>query len=166
MFISDVNCLVKNLHIRINGSNNTIKLGKNITIKSDCEFAITGNRCRIQIGDDSTFTSHVKIEVNEDNQFIEIGNDCMFSNNIILRTNDSHPIYSLDSQKRINPAKSIRIGNHVWIAAGVSILKGVNIGDGSVIGLKSIVTKDIPENVIAAGTPAKVIKYGIEWKRD
>ena len=55
--------------------------------------------------------------------------------------------------------KPIVIGNDVWIGANVTVLKGVNIGDGAVIGAGSIVTKDIPEYAIAVGNPAKVIRY-------
>ena len=56
------------------------------------------------------------------------------------------------------------IGNHVWLGNSVVIMKGVHIEDGSVIGIESIVTKDIPCNCIAVGSPAKVIKTNIHWE--
>ena len=56
-------------------------------------------------------------------------------------------------------AMPIVIGNDVWIAANVTILKGVHIGNGAIIGAGSVVVKDIPEYAIAAGNPAKVIRY-------
>ena len=52
----------------------------------------------------------------------------------------------------------ITIGKNVWIGAGVIVLPGVNIGDNSVIGAGSVVTKDIPENVVAYGNPCRVIR--------
>lgn len=55
--------------------------------------------------------------------------------------------------------KTVKIGNHVFIGARVFILKGVTIGDNTVIGAGSIVSKDIPANCIAAGNPCKVIKF-------
>ena len=55
-------------------------------------------------------------------------------------------------------SKEIKIGNNVWVGYNVIILKGVIIGENSVIGAGSVVVKDIPENCIAAGNPAKVIK--------
>lgn len=55
-------------------------------------------------------------------------------------------------------AKPVKIGNHVWIGAGVHINQGVTIGDNTIIGSGSVVTKDIPSNVIAAGVPCKVIR--------
>lgn len=67
---------------------------------------------------------------------------------------------------RINNAKDIIIGNHVWITANAIIQKGVTISDGAVIATCSVVTKDVPANCIAAGMPAKVVKENIEWTRE
>lgn len=64
-------------------------------------------------------------------------------------TSDGHDI--LRDGKRINPAKSIYIGSHVWLADNVTILKGVDIGSGSIIGINSTVTKSIGQYCIAAG---------------
>ena len=65
-----------------------------------------------------------------------------------------HPMENFDEVK----AKSICIGDNVWITMNVIVLPGVNIGKNSVIGAGSVVTSSIPENVLAAGNPAKVIK--------
>ena len=59
---------------------------------------------------------------------------------------------------RTGPDKAVIIEDNVWLGYGVKILKGVHIGKNSVIGAGSIVTKNIPANVIAAGNPCKVIK--------
>jgi acetyltransferase-like isoleucine patch superfamily enzyme len=56
-------------------------------------------------------------------------------------------------------SKPVRIGNDVWVGAGCSMLPGVTIGDGAVIGARAVVTHDIPAGAIAVGSPAKVIKY-------
>lgn len=55
-------------------------------------------------------------------------------------------------------AKPVKIGNNVWIGAGVHINQGVTIGDNTIIGAGNVITKDIPANVIAAGVPCKVIR--------
>jgi Acetyltransferase (isoleucine patch superfamily) len=69
--------------------------------------------------------------------------------------------HAIDAWERINGAccaKPVKIGNNVWIGAGVNINQGVTIGDNTIIGSGSVVTKDIPANVIAAGVPCKVIR--------
>lgn len=58
--------------------------------------------------------------------------------------------------------KPIEIGNDVWIGANVTILRGVHIGDGAVIGANTLVNKDIPPYAIVVGCPARVIKYRFE----
>lgn len=69
--------------------------------------------------------------------------------------------HALDKEQRaagLEIAKPITIGNYVWIGANVSILPGVTIGDGTIIGANSVVNKDIPAGVVAAGVPCKVIR--------
>lgn len=82
---------------------------------------------------------------------------------IIIRTSDSHSIYDDSSKERINPANSVTIGGHVWIAARTYILKGVIIGYNSIIGMGSIVTHDVPSNVVVAGIPVKIKRSNINW---
>ena len=84
---------------------------------------------------------------------ITIGNKCSFSfrNMIITSTHDYKDFSTVI-------AKPIVIGNNVWITSNVTILPGVTIGDNTVIGAGSVVTKDIPSGVFAAGNPCKVIK--------
>ena len=55
-------------------------------------------------------------------------------------------------------AKPIHIGKHCWLGAGVIVMPGITIGDGAVIGAGSVVTKDIPANVIAIGSPCRVVQ--------
>lgn len=94
-----------------------------------------------------------------------IGSDCMFSHQIHLRNATSHAIYEGSSKKRIARGQSIIIGEHVWFGFGVKVVKGVNIGKGSMIGAYSVVSKDIPDECMAAGNPAEVRKGNILWTR-
>ena len=69
--------------------------------------------------------------------------------------------HSLDANERIHGGyrgKSIRIGENVWLGGDVKVVAGVTIGDNSVIGTGSVVTKDIPANVVAVGNPCKVLR--------
>ena len=74
-----------------------------------------------------------------------------------------HPLDAVKRAEGLEMAKPIVIGDDVWIGGDVTILPGVKIGSGSVIGAKSLVTKDIPDNVMAFGNPARVVKkIGLE----
>lgn len=93
-----------------------------------------------------------------------IGNNCLISFGIWVRNADPHLIYEIDSKKRINPTKSIFIGDHVWLGQSAMILKGTEIESGSIIGAMSVVSgKKIPNNSLWAGNPAKKIKENIFW---
>lgn len=88
---------------------------------------------------------------------IYIGNDCLFGPNTVIAT-AGHPI---DPELRARVTQynaEVHIGNNVWLGAGVIVMPGVTIGDNSVIGAGSIVTKDIPSNVVAFGNPCKVFR--------
>lgn len=93
---------------------------------------------------------------------ITIGDDCAIAGDVLIQDTDFHPI--LDSEG--NPksiSKPIHIGNHVWICAKATILKGVTIGDGSIVAAGAIVTKDVPAHCLVAGNPAKVIRENVFW---
>ena len=90
---------------------------------------------------------------------ISIGNGVVISENVTVRDSDNH---------RINPSQTpmtqpIVIGNHVWIGMNVTILKGVTIGNGAIVAAGAVVTKDVPENCLVGGVPAKVLKTDIYW---
>lgn len=91
---------------------------------------------------------------------VEIGDECLMAGNIYIADFDHwyiDPHISIRSQGiRKEP---IRIGPNVWIGEKATILRGVNVGSGSVIGAMSLVTRDVPELAIAGGVPARVLKY-------
>lgn len=84
---------------------------------------------------------------------INIGNNCMIGHQVFIIDTDYH---GFDGNGVIT--EPIEIGNNVWIGARVMVLKGVNIGDNSIIGAGSLVNKNIPSNSIFAGNPAKFIR--------
>ena len=88
---------------------------------------------------------------------IFVGNNVMFGPNVTVSAG-THPIHPELRSKQAQYNIPIHIGNNVWIGANSVILPGVNIGDNSVIGAGSIVTKDIPSNVIAVGNPCRVLR--------
>ena len=90
---------------------------------------------------------------------ISIGMGVVISENVTVRDSDDHTI--VGSNKPMT--QPIVIGDHVWIGMNVTILKGVKIGNGAIIAAGAVVTHDVPENALAGGVPAKVIKTGVSW---
>ena len=88
---------------------------------------------------------------------VTIGDNVFIAPNVSIYT-ASHPLDLLERKKHIGSAKPITIGNDVWIGGDCVILPGVTIGDGCTIGAGSIITKDIPANTLAMGSPCKVVK--------
>lgn len=151
--------------VRIRGNGNRIVIEDNCHIGPDCSFWMEGNGITIVIGEGTTFTSKVHFCAQEDGTSIMVGKDCMFANTITVRTSDSHPVYD-EAGVRINLPGNVVIGEHVWIAPGVRVMKGVSLGDGAIVGAGSIVTKDVPEACLAAGVPAKVVREKVMWTRE
>ncbi len=92
-----------------------------------------------------------------DDTDIYVGDHTMFGPNVVLAT-AAHPILPELREKGYQYNLPIHIGRNCWLGAGVIVLPGVTIGDNSVIGAGSIVTKDIPANVVAVGNPCRVIR--------
>lgn len=88
---------------------------------------------------------------------VKIGNNVMFGPRVSLYT-AGHPIDAVIRNEHYEYGKPITIGNNVWVGGNVVFNPGVTIGDNVVIGSGSIVTKDIPSNVIAVGNPCKVLR--------
>ena len=89
---------------------------------------------------------------------ITIGNNVSISENVIIRDSDNHTINNSKSQ-----SAPIIIEDNVLICMGAMILKGVHIGEGSIIAAGAVVTSDVPPNSLVGGVPARVIKSGITW---
>ncbi|WKD51613.1 acyltransferase [Microbulbifer spongiae] len=87
---------------------------------------------------------------------IEIGDACMLAANVYITDSDWHGVYNRTRPFRCTAP--VRLGNNVWIGDSATICKGVSIGDHSVVGAGSIVTRDVPANVVVAGNPAKPVK--------
>jgi maltose O-acetyltransferase len=88
---------------------------------------------------------------------IVIGDQCLIGDLVAIFDCDFHEIDPMNRKRSAGPVLPVQIGNNVWIGSRAVILKGVTIGDNSVIGAMSVVTKPVPPNSIAAGNPAKVI---------
>jgi len=147
--------------ITIKGRNNLLKIDEGTSLRN-VNIEIVGTNCSIQIGKNCLIGNNTYLSTKEDDIHIIIKDNCGLSRNIKIMTSDGHPIFS--NNIRCNNPKSIIIEKNVWITDNVTILKGVNIGENSVVGINSTLTKSIPCNVIAAGNPATIIKNNITWE--
>ena len=92
-----------------------------------------------------------------DDTHIYVGDNCMFGPNVVVAT-AGHPILPALREQGLQYNAPVRIGKNCWIGAGARVMPGVTIGDNSVIGAGSVVTRDIPSNVVAAGNPCRVLR--------
>ena len=142
-----------------------IELGDHITIVNDSKYnraginhptqLVAGRDAILKIGN-NVGMSGASIYAESS---IEIGDHVLLGANARIYDTDFHPIHFQDRVVGV-PAKTeaVVIGEHVWLAANVTILKGVHIGARSVIAAGSVVVSDIPEDCLAGGIPAKVIR--------
>ena len=130
-------------------------------------FAEIGENCYIEPplranwgGKNVHFGNNVYVNFNltlVDDAHIFVGDDTMIAPNVIL-AGGTHPISPEIRKKKGQYNLPVKIGKNVWIGAGCIVLPGVSIGDNTVIGAGSVVTKDIPENVVAVGNPCRILR--------
>ncbi|MGP5389467.1 acyltransferase [Glutamicibacter arilaitensis] len=155
--------LTRSTVFRFDCNNATIRIGKGL--HGFAGFLRVGEDSSIVIGDHVTTTSRVTITAVE-GAIVSLGDDCMISGDVQIRSDDEHPIFDIHTGDRVNNASSINIGNHTWLGWGARILGGSTIGEGSVVGLSSVVTGSFPNNCVVAGVPARIKRKDIAWERD
>lgn len=153
-------------------------------LKGDClKHVRVGHGCYIDTCNVIECSSRLKIEGEIVNPELVIGNGCNFgeynhitavnrivigdnllTGRFVLITDNSHGGFEMEelnmhpSRRQIVSKGEVVIGNNVWLGDKVSVLPGVHIGNGCIIGANSVVTHDVPDYSIAAGYPAKVLK--------
>lgn len=95
---------------------------------------------------------------------VEIGDNVFLGPNVSIYT-AGHPIHPDSRNSAYEYGLPVRVGNNVWIGGNTAVLPGVTIGDGAVIGAGSVVTRDVPAGVIAAGNPCRVLRQITEEDR-
>lgn len=118
--------------------------------------------CNVQIGDN--FYANFNLTLVDD-ATITFGDNVMIAPNVTISTG-THPILPELRAKEYQYNLPVTIKDGVWIGAGAVILPGVTIGENSVIGAGSVVTKDIPANVVAVGSPCRVLRVISEYDRE
>ena len=130
-------------------------------------FAECGDNCYIELpfranwgGHHVHFGSGIYANSNltiVDDGHVYVGDKVMFGPNVMIAT-ANHPIEPTLRAKGLQYNKDVYVGENTWIGAGVIIVPGVRIGKNTVIGGGSVVTKDIPDNVVAVGNPCRVLR--------
>ena len=151
---------------KINGAISVIKMAENATIwvngiiHQNYGADITVEKdAQLYLGD-CIINSYVDIYCATR---IEIGNGVLIGQHVTIRDDDGHRI-TYNGKKDNEPmSKPVIIKDNVWIAINATIMKGVTIGEGSVVAAGALVTKDVPPHCLVAGVPARVIKEDITW---
>ena len=180
--------------ISMAGKGNTIRIGKLREGQGIVNLRIFGSGCRIDIAEDvlvcrdltvvlgmdhphhgaiedAAFTLGAGVRVEDckacvltSHGRIEVGAGGQISVGVTLYNTDAHPVYRLGSDKPVNRARTLHVGDHVWIGAHVTVLKNAHIPDDCIVGWGSVVTGRFEHPHCAlGGNPAKVIAEGITW---
>lgn len=144
----------------VNISGNNIHIGRSFTAIGEpmhrVEIGVWGRaegQGRIEIGDCVLMSPGSRISASDE---IVIGDGTMFANGAYVTDSDWHTLY--DRTERDPAPTPVRIGRNVWLGDHATVLKGVTIGDNSVVAARAVVTRDVPANVVVAGNPAQVVK--------
>lgn len=156
-------CVLKNVKFMVRGNGHVIQIGPRVRVCRSSLLWCEDEKGTLVIGA-NTRIEEAHVAVTEPGSRIEIGERCLFAYDIEIRNGDSHSIIDVQSGKRINPPADVKIGDRVWIGMGAKVLKGVTLGDDSIVATSAVVTKSVPARSIAGGNPAKVIREGIRWE--
>ncbi|MFZ1268822.1 MAG: acyltransferase, partial [Anaerolineae bacterium] len=127
-----------------------------------------GEGCRVFVKDGGVlrFTGSAVVAGNSRffaHHLIEIGDDALISWDVTLRDADGHTILQ-GGAAIVRAEQTVRLGRHVWIGQGVDILPGSEIGEGAMVGARSLVKGEVPPHALVAGVPQRILRSDIEWR--
>lgn len=157
-------CNISECDIKTDNNRSLIVFGKKCKFGEGCEFI---SKSELTIGDKTTIHKSGVVFADYESP-VNIGVDCMISWPVYIRSNNGHALLDLKERKNTSLMKEkyVKIGNHVWIGQGVNVISNADIKDNCVIGAGGLVNSLIPENSLAVGLPARVIKRNMSWDRD
>lgn len=169
--------------VRVDGERNKVFFGKDV--ETDLSISIRGNGNEVLIGARTRIKGiidirgdHHTVTIGEDGNLrgviitcregcgVRIGNDMLASDQVRIRTSDSHSIIDLSTGERTNHANPVTIGDHVWIARGVTVSKGVSLPNDCIVAAQSFVSRSFgEEHILVGGAPARILKTGVTWDK-
>ncbi|MDJ0879312.1 MAG: acyltransferase [Halieaceae bacterium] len=157
-YLGDHHTIMSPWYVKISGPN--IRIGKCVTLIGEraapVNLGVWGRELdsgSITLGDYVLVSPGTRISASDE---ITIGDSVMIANGAYITDSDWHGIY--DRTARDDQVKPVHIGENAWIGDHAMVLKGVTVGQNSVVAARAVVTRDVPANVVVAGNPAKVVK--------
>jgi acetyltransferase-like isoleucine patch superfamily enzyme len=145
--------LCPGVHLEI-GRHATLRIGRWAWIGHGCKIRV--HEGEVSIGAKTVIGQECTISAF---QHVSIGRECILADRVMLIDFD-HGVVEVDRPIRLQGIykRDVRVGHNVWIGYGACVLRGVTIGDNSIVGTSAVVTRDVPENAVVAGSPARVIR--------
>lgn len=142
------------------GSGGSVILGRLGSCVIDARIGHAGT---LVIGDETTINGARIIAINSN---ILVGKDGLWSDEILVQGFDQHGIVDIRDRRLLNLyRKDVVIGPHVWVGRRATLMPGLEIGKGSIVGAGSIVTRPVPDFSAVAGNPARVVRSEVSWSR-
>lgn len=160
------NVKITNATFLFEGNNSIVYLSS--AMNSQYSFTLViYNNSTFFIGREGNMSSPININIQESQNLI-IGAECSLSSGVNIRTADIHPIYDNQTKQRINYAKSVFIGDHVWIGHLAYISRGVKIGSGTIVENYTFVPQNakIKSNSLVVGNPARVERQNVFFTKE
>jgi len=139
-----------------------LEIGRDATLRIG-RWAWIGHGCKIRVHEGEVSIGAKTVMGQECTvsafQHVSIGRECIIADRVMLIDFD-HGVAEVERPIRVQGIykRDVRVGNNVWIGYGACILRGVAVGDNSIIGTSSVVTKQVPDNAVIAGSPARTIR--------
>jgi acetyltransferase-like isoleucine patch superfamily enzyme len=149
-------CWIQNVMVPRNAGD--IKLGSNVALDRQVVLLATGEPTgtpRVVIGNNVYINRFTFIDASE---YVEIGNGTMIGPQCYITDHDHGTSLNRSLAEQALITDPVHIGQGVWIGAGATVLKGITLGDQSVVAAGAVVTKSVPERAMVAGVPARVIR--------
>lgn len=143
-----------------NGGN--IRVGENVFFDQNARI-LAQIKAEITIGKDLKCGKYAYFTIANGGKLI-IKKDCLMSSFVKIATGN-HKLLDVRNNENISNISSIEIGEHVWIGMGVNLLAGTIIGDHTVVGAATVLTKEVGDHVTCAGNPARILRENIDWER-